>query len=307
MVVMKWKLVHKFVHVLRNPMLIRNVLMIKHPSWFDDELYLKEMFRMIFRKDLNLSNPRTFNEKMNWLKLHDRNPLYTVLADKYWVKKYVANLIGEEFVVPCYGCWKSIEEIDFNKLPEQFFLKMNHDSQKGVCIDKKIGIDMAKLKEEFSKSRAKRNWFWPAREWGYKHIEPCILAEKFLKDARGGDLQDYKFWCFNGNPTYMYITNKGDCIMENFYDMEFKVVNIDHGFPRRKPEFERPQNFDLMKKLAMRLSANIPFVRIDFFEVDGKVYFGEFTFYDWGGMLPFADEKTDLQLGDLLVLPQSVS
>ena len=259
MVVMKWKLVHKFVHVLRNPMLIRNVLMIKHPSWFDDELYLKEMFRMIFRKDLNLSNPRTFNEKMNWLKLHDRNPLYTVLADKYWVKKYVANLIGEEFVVPCYGCWKSIEEIDFNKLPEQFFLKMNHDSQKGVCIDKK------------------------------------------------SDLQDYKFWCFNGNPTYMYITNKGDCIMENFYDMEFKVVNIDHGFPRRKPEFERPQNFDLMKKLAMRLSANIPFVRIDFFEVDGKVYFGEFTFYDWGGMLPFADEKTDLQLGDLLVLPQSVS
>ena len=300
---MKRNCVNRFIHALRNPKLFRNVLMVKYPSWFDDKLYLSVIYRNVFGKDLNLNNPRTFNEKLNWLKMNDQNPLYTVMADKYWVKRYVANQIGEDYVVPCYGHWKRIEEIDFEGLPERCFLKMNHDSQKGVLLDKKSGIDMVRLKENFSEKRRKRNWFWPTREWAYKHIEPCILAEKFLTSGKNEDLQDYKFWCFNGKPIYMYITNKGNFIMENFYDMDFNVVNIDHGFPRKTPEFEKPQNFELMKQLAAKLSKNIPFVRVDFFEVEGKVYFSEFTFYDWGGMRPFVDEKVDEQLGELLLLP----
>jgi hypothetical protein len=141
------------------------------------------------------------------------------------------------------------------------------------------------------------------REWVYKDITPCILAEKYLNNDSGKDLQDYKFWCFNGKPIYMYITNKGKFIQENFYDMEFNPVNINHGFPRRIPEFEKPHNFELMQKLASSLSKNIPFIRVDFYEIGNHVYFGEFTFYDWGGMQPFVDEYTDVELGKLIKLP----
>lgn len=299
---MKSNFMLKCIHVLQDPRILQNLLMEKYPSLFNDEKYLKNRYAKIFGKELNLVHPTTFNEKLNWLKLNDRNPLYTTLADKYKVKKYVADLIGEKYVVPCYGHWKTLDDIDFSALPDRCFLKMNHDSQKGVLIDKSAGIDRQLLRREFSSKRRKRNWYWPSREWAYKNIEPCILAEQYLEDGKTGDLQDYKFWCFNGKPVYMYVTNKGAVIKENFYDMNFFPVNINHGFPRQSPEFEKPTGFELMKQLAAKLSAHIPFVRIDFFEILGKVYFGEFTFYDWGGLQPFADEETDRRLGELLDL-----
>ena len=299
----KRSFIQRCIHIWHDPEVLLVGLMKKYPSLFNDERYMRVMTKQVFGDDFDIECPRTFNEKLNWLKLHYRHPMYTLMADKYWVKKYVAHLIGKEYVVPCYGCWKHFREIDFQSLPDKFFMKTNHDSRKGVVVDKTVGIDYELLKRMFSDFNLKNNFYWPNREWPYKNIEPCILAEKLLENGRGGDLQDYKFWCFNGVPQFMYITNKGEIIKENFYDMEFRPVEINHGFPRSEPEFAKPLNFNLMRELAAILSKGIPFVRVDFFEVDGKVYFGEFTFYDWGGMGLFADKETDLKLGDLIHLP----
>lgn len=298
----KRNFIQRCIHVCKEPKVLLYFWMNKQPRCFNDEEYLRTIYRNVFGKELNLKVPKSFNEKLNWLKLNDRNPLYTVMADKYWVKKYVSQLIGEEYVVTCYGHWKSFKDIDFNKLPDRFFLKFNHNSQKGVLVDKKAGINYRELEKMFAVKQLGINWYWPSREWPYKNIEPCILAEEFLDNGSEDDLQDYKFWCFNGKPMYMYITNKGDSIKENFYDMDFSPVAINHGFPRREPEFPKPGNFEKMKQLAAKLSVGIPFVRVDFYNVYGRVFFGEFTFYDWGGMQPFDNDDTDIELGKLIDL-----
>ena len=279
-------------------------LLLRIAKFVSDEKYIRMKYRIIFGEDINLENPSSFNEKMNWLKLNYHNPIMTLMADKYWVKQHVSKVIGEDYVVPCYGHWKKLEDMDFKQLPAVFFLKSNQDSGGGILIDQRKGVDMKALKNRFSaKNIAKKNWFWVSREWGYKNIEPCILAEKYLDDGTGHELQDYKFWCFNGKPTYIYITNKGKVIKENFYDMNFNPVEINHGFERRVPEFDKPSNFEKMKEIAAILSKDLPFVRIDFFNVDNKLYFGECTFYDWGGLRPFAKKETDLYLGTLLEIP----
>lgn len=270
---------------------------IQHPShfllwiafvfknFFPDMLYLKIVYRARFGCKLNLNNPKGFNEKLNWLKLYNQNHIYTVLADKFAVKQYVKKTIGEKYVVPCYGVWKSFDEIEFSKLPQQFVLKTNHDSSGAViCLDKSK-FDYQGKRTFFNKV-LKRNWFYQLREWPYKNIPHQILAEQYLDDGTGTELRDYKFWCFNGVPKVMYITNKGKEIYENFYDMDFKPLDIDHGFPRKTPEYAMPSHFGEMKKLASQLSKGFPFIRVDFFLIKENVYFGEFTFYDWGGMKP---------------------
>ena len=254
-----------------------------------------------FGRKFNLENPRTFNEKLNWLKLYDRKPQYSLMADKYAVKEFVKNIIGEQYVVPCYGKWNCFDDIDFDKLPSSFVLKCTHDSSGVVICKNKENFDRDKARRTIERCLNKNN-FWHSREWVYKNIEPVVLAEEYLDEGTGQELHDYKFWCFNGTPTYMYITNKGAVIKENFYDMDFKPIDINHGFERTVPEYSKPENFEKMKGLAAILSKDIPFVRIDFFSVKGKLYFGEFTFYDWGGLRPFAEDKWDIELGDLIHL-----
>lgn len=251
---------------------------------------------------VNLDNPQTFNEKLNWMKVYGRDPKYTIMADKYAAKKYVADIIGEQYVVPCLGVYKSFDEIDFSLLPNQFVLKPTHQSGVVVCKDKSsLDIEAARKKLE---SDLKRNYYTIHREWVYKDIPPRIIADTYLDDHTGTELRDYKFWCFNGEPKVIYLTNKGANVYENFYDMDFNPLHIDHGFARHQPEFACPNNFALMKELATKLSEGIPFVRIDFFDVDDKVYFGECTFYDWGGCHPFASYEEDLRIGEWLILPQ---
>lgn len=280
-----------------------NMILKRMAKWFDDERYIRLKYRLWFDREINLDNPQTFNEKLNWLKLNYHNPIMTVMADKYWAKKWVTEKIGKEYIVPCYGHWQKLEDIEFSLLPDVFFLKSNQDSGGGMKIDQRQGLDMMALEERFaSKAIAKKNWFWSSREWAYKNIEPCILAEEYLDEGTGHEIHDYKFWCFNGEPIYMYITNKGAIIKENFYDMNFNPVDINHGFERTVPEYEKPANFEKMKELAAKLSEGLPFVRIDFFNVNGRLNFGECTFYDWAGFQPFKGEW-DERLGELLELP----
>lgn len=269
------------------------------------KLYLSTRYKLAFGKSINWDNPKGFNEKLNWMKLYYRNPLFTMMADKYWVKSYVERLIGAEYVVPCYGCWRSLDDIDFDRLPDCVFLKSNNDSGTRILVDKSKGIDYKTLRRLFGRTTlSEGKYYWKSREWAYKHIEPLIFAEEYLDEGTGYELRDYKFFVFNGKPVYMYVTNKGKTIRENFYDMDFHPVDINHGYERAVPEFEIPENFEKMKELAARLSQGLPFIRIDFFNVNGHLYFSEFTFYDWGGMKPFHGDW-ERKLGDLIQLPES--
>lgn len=269
-----------------------------------DEQFIKFNFRLRMGYPLNLDNPKTFNEKLNWLKLNDHNPLYTKMADKYDVKKYVKERIGEEYVVPCLGVWNNLDDMDFDTLKYPCVLKATNDSSGTIICRSRDSINPSAIRKRLSVSM-KRNWYAQSREWVYKDIEPRIIADEFLDDGSGHELRDYKFWCFNGEPRYMYVTNKAADVFENFYDMDFKPVDINHGFKRHVPEFECPDGFDMMKSLCKRLleGIDVPFVRIDFFYVKGKIYFGEFTFYDWGGMRPFSNTEWDYKLGEYLKLP----
>ena len=283
---------------------ITNALVYRVRRCMPARFFLSIRYYLLFGKSMDWDNPKGFNEKLNWMKLNYRNPLFTMMADKYWVKSYVGRLIGEEYVVPCYGCWKHVDDIDFDSLPERVFLKSNHDSGGGILVDKKKGIDRKALRHRFNRhTMDRRNYYWHLREWSYRHIEPLILAEAYLDEGTGHELHDYKFFCFSGKPTYMYVTNKGKIIRENFYDMDFHPVDINHGYERRIPEYDVPNNFEKMKELAALLSKDLPFVRIDFFNVNGHLYFGEFTFYDWGGMKPFRGDW-ERKLGDLIRLPR---
>ncbi len=227
------------------------------------------------------------------------------MADKYEAKAIVELLAGKKYVVPCYGVWDTPDEIELDKLPNEFVLKCTHDCSSVIICRDKASFDLENAKEILQKG-LNSNYYDGLREWPYKNIKPRIIADMFLDDGREGELQDYKFWCFNGEPKIMYFTNKGktgDCY-ENFYDMDFNpLLNINHGFPRRIPEYEKPAEFEEMKEVAKKLSEGMVFVRIDLFDIHGKIYFGEFTFYDWGGGHPFNPRSTDYQIGELMRLP----
>lgn len=290
----------QFTYYINHPRNIVEQFLKATAFLWPDKLYLSLLYRLRFGHTLNWGNPQTFNEKLNWLKIYGRNPQYSVMADKYAVKQYVAELIGKQYVVENIVLVKNWEDIDFKSLPNQFVIKCTHDSGGAFLCRDKASFDYDKTRRIIENNK-KTNYFYPLREWPYKNIEPQIIIDRFLDDHTGNELRDYKWMCFNGSPIYMYYTIKGKNVYENFYDMEFKPVGIDHGFPRHKPEFEKPVNFELMKRLATKLSQGIPFVRVDFFDVDGHVYFGEFTFYDWGGMRPFKSDW-DKRLGDLILL-----
>ncbi len=253
---------------------------------------------------LNLENPQTFNEKLNWLKLNYRKPIFTKMADKYEAKDIVKNSIGKEYLVPLLGVWSDVNDVDFEKLQYPCVLKATNDSSGAIICKSLDTINVTEIKKKLSLS-INRNWFRSSGEWVYKDITPRIIADAYLDDHSGHELTDYKFWCFNNRPKIMYCTNKATDVYENFYDMDFHPLDINHGFKRRIPEFEKPEKFELMKSLCEQLlnKIDLPFVRIDFFYVNNQVYFGEFTFYDWGGMKPFTNVKWDYKLGELIKLP----
>ena len=266
---------------------------------FPDVLYMHIKSKLYCGYKFNLNTPKTFNEKINWLKLHDRKPIYTTMVDKYKAKEFVGKIIGQEYIVPLIGVWNSVNDIDFDLLPKKCMLKANYDSG-GTSVYERGKTDISTLKSKLQGSKS-FNYYYRSREWPYKNVEHKIIAEEFL-DNGGQIIYDYKFWCFNGVPKVVYVTCKSGKIFENFYDMDFNVLDIDHGFQRHYPEFEKPEYFELMKILATQLSKNIPFVRCDFMPVNGKIYFGECTFFDWGGFRPFGGDW-DKKLGELLILP----
>lgn len=277
--------------------------MIKdHPNWMSDKFYLKVLWRMVMGYELDLKNPQTFNEKLQWLKLYDHNPLYTLLVDKYRVKDWVKERIGEQYVIPTLAVYNSADEIQLESLPKQFVLKCNHDSGSVfICRDNSM-FDLLSAKKQINKYYH-HNFYKDAREWAYKNVKPIIFAEQFMQDDNLEDLVTYKFLCFNGTPAYMYVTVKNEYIWENWYDRDFFPVNVKHTkFPTSPCVIKKPKCFDEMWSIAAELSTGIPHVRIDLYEVNGQVYFSEYSFYDWGGLMKFETMEMDKNLGSLIKL-----
>ncbi|BDC92612.1 ATP-grasp fold amidoligase family protein [Treponema bryantii] len=276
---------------------------IIYKPWMNDEKYLKYKFKKTLGRELNLDSPKSFNEKIQWLKIHDRNPDYTRMVDKYEAKKYVASIIGEEYIIPNYGVWNKFEDIDFNSLPEQFVLKTTHDSGGvSICRDK-TSFDYNKAKIHLKKS-LKNNFYYMGREWPYKDVKPRILAEKYMEDSSSKELVDYKFYCFDGIPKFLYIS-KG---LEYHPTASISFVNLNWTFaPYERSDYktfdalpERPSKFDEMIEICKKLSTNHKFLRVDLYQINNHIYFSELTFSPCSGMMPFKTLEQDLEMGDLL-------
>ena len=298
---------YKLGKLLKHPFMLLikmdNLKLLK----LDDRIYLKILYKYIMNKKIDLSNPLTFNEKLQWLKLYDRNPEYTKMVDKYEAKKYVGNTIGKEFTIPTIGIYNRFDDIYFESLPTQFVIKCTHDSGGLVIVKDKTKLDIKSARKKIKKS-LKRNYYYCGREWPYKNVKPRIIIEKYMANDKQKELVDYKFFCFNGDPKFLYVSeglSDHSTAKISFADMNYKKTEFyrkDYKPFDKLPE--KPINFEKMKELAKKLAKDIPFIRVDFYEIEGKVYFGELTFYPCSGFLPFEPEKWDRKLGDMLDLPK---
>lgn len=289
-----------------NPKTLIILLMQKNIIKIDDKSFLEILYKRKFGKNLNLEDPKTFNEKMQWLKLYDRNPKYTNMVDKYEAKKYVSNIIGKEYIIPTLGIWDKFEDIDFKKLPNTFVLKPTHTSGNVFICKDKNQIDYKKLKKGVDKW-LKRNYYYTGREWPYKNIKPRIIAETYMKNKDEVGLKDYKLMCFNGKVKCSFVCsnrNSKEGLNVDFYDLNWNKMPFTRHYPNSKENIKKPINYELMIELSEKLAADIPFVRVDFYEVNGKLYFGELTFYPGSGFEEFYPEEYDKILGDMLELPQ---
>lgn len=275
-----------------------------------DKLVIKAQFYQRMGYELDLDRPVTYNEKLNWLKLYDRNPLYSILVDKIKVKEYVANIIGNEYIVPTLGVWNSPEEINLDSLPDQFVLKCNHNSGIGLFICKnKNDITKEKWQTVLNnlKIGLKENFYNRYREWPYKNVPHKILAEKYLDPGPNNrDLPDYKFFCFNGEVKALFVATERNKLNEevkfNFFDADFNPLPFRQRHELSKVIPQKPKNFETMKIAASKLSKGIRQVRVDFYEVNNTVYFGELTFFHFSGYVPFEPVEWDKRLGDMLSL-----
>lgn len=296
-------------HWLKNPWRIG--LSFARRGWLNflpDKAYISILYRAKFGRRLDWKNPKTYNEKLQWLKVHDRKQSYCAMVDKYEVKQYVAERIGEAYIVPVLGGpWERFEEIDFASLPDQFVLKTTHDCGGVYICENKASLDVREAKKVIQ-SHLQQNYYLHCREWPYKSIKPRIFAEEYLADIDTNDLKDYKFFCFDGVPRLMFIASerqsKDQETKFDFYDMDFNHLPIINGHPNSNYAMEKPVNFQRMKELAAVLSENIPHLRVDFYESNGHLYLGELTFFHWGGFVPFEPEEWDEIIGSWLSLPK---
>lgn len=278
--------------------------LIKLLSFVPSAPYLKMVYRIKTGEKLHLKNPVGFNEKLNWLKLNHIHPEYTQLVDKLAVRDYIREKIGEDYLFPLLGSWDSFDDIDFDALPDKFVLKCNHDSGSVKLITDKSKMDKAALKAFFER-RLAMNAYCLGREYPYKDVPPKMMAEAFMEAPDGGGINDYKFFCFHGEPKLLFVaTDRATDVRFDFFDMDFQHLDIVNIHEQSGKEIQKPSCFEEMKSLAETLSQGMEFVRIDLYEIGGRVYFGEFTFFHGGGFYLFYPAHWEKDLGDLLPLEQ---
>ncbi|MDC7236614.1 MAG: ATP-grasp fold amidoligase family protein [Sphaerochaetaceae bacterium] len=290
---------------LKNPSLfLLYFLNFKICRILPDKTFLKIKYKLLMNVKLDLTNPTTFNEKLQWLKINDRNPKYPSLVDKYEVRNYIKKTIGEEYLIPLLGVWDNYDDIDFESLPNQFVLKPTHTSGDVFICKNKSTINFISLRKEVKKW-LKQKYFWKHREWPYKFIKPKIICEELMVDDSGSDLKDYKLMCFNGEVKIIQVisgrTKKGYYI--DHFDTNWNKLNIERKNKIRNPkEITKPSNLKDMILIANRLSRGLSFCRIDLYLTQKHIFFGEITFYPMSGFLDFKNKQTDIELGNMLKL-----
>lgn len=290
----------------KKPKEILRSLLCKYGAFIPDRLYLKMVYFTCFGKKLDLKNPKTYNEKLQWLKLNDRLSLHTTLVDKIEVKKWVEERIGKKYIIPTLGIWDNPSEINFEELPERFVLKTNHNSGGlYICKDKKtLEQNWANVSQKINKS-LHTDYYKLCREWPYKNVKRKVFAEKLLETDKE-DIPDYKFFCFDGVPKFLFVATErqkeGEEVKFDFFDLSFSHLPIKHGHENASVPPSKPENFDEMLHIVSRLSKEFKHVRVDLYNLDGKIYFGELTFFHHGGFVQFAPEEWDAKFGEYINL-----
>ena len=299
---------NKIIELIKNPLYLIVFLNNRNLLNISDEKYLKIRYRATFGKKLNLKNPQTFNEKLQWLKLYDRKPEYTKMVDKYEVKKYVEKLIGKEYIIPTLGIYNTWEEIKFEELPNEFVIKCTHDSGSVVICKNKDSFNKNKARKKIEKA-LKRNFYINGREWPYKNVKPRIIIEKYIEEMNSNSVKDYKLFVFNGKVKSSFIVTERDTGNPKFtfFDKDKKFIDIKQCGAENDPSLEMPKQYDEMVKIAEKLAKATIQVRVDFYIINNKIYFGELTFFDSSGFGKFEPEEWDLKLGEMLELPNEKS
>lgn len=273
-------------------------------TWIPSDKFLKIQYRIMMGKPLNLDNPKTFNEKLQWLKINDKQPRYTSMVDKYEAKEYASQIIGDEYIIPTLGVWDKFSDIDFDKLPNRFVLKCTHDSGGLVICKDKSKLDFVAANKKINKCM-RRNFYDANREWPYKNVKPRIIAEKYIA-VDGDDLPDYKVHCFNGEPKFVLVCRdrfSTGGLTEDFYDTNWNLMDVKRPhIPHGKTPMDRPPQLEEILELSKKLAKDTLFLRVDFYIIEGKVYFGELTFFPASGHGKFEPEEYDKTIGDWISL-----
>lgn len=299
---------NRFAYWKENPSALVQSIMARLCKNMDDESYLKWAYFFSMGRRLDLKNPKLLSEKLQWLKLYDRNPYYTKCVDKYEVKNIVSERVGPEIVVPLLGKWNHFDEIDFNGLPKQFVLKTTHASGGIVVCRDKDKLDKEDARTVLERSLG-HDFYKGGREWPYKDVPKRIIAEEYIPTLGHPDSIEYKITCMNGDVKFITFC-KGPAHQDlsvrtnDHFDKEFKKLDFYTYYKNSNYPYEKPKTWDRMIEIAERLSAGIPYVRVDVYDVDGKIYFGEMTFYTWAGFFRFRPKKWDAILGSWLQLPE---
>ncbi|MDD7150703.1 MAG: ATP-grasp fold amidoligase family protein [Bacilli bacterium] len=299
---MKNKLLKLKYYLLNPSKLVLRIMNSKFSRILADKTYLKIYFKCKMGYKLNLKNPQTFNEKLQWLKLYDRNPEYTKMVDKYEVREYIKEKIGEEYLIPLIGVYDKFDDIDFDELPNQFVIKCNHDSGGLVICKDKGKLNIEETRKKINKS-LKRNYYYSGREWPYKNVKPRIIIEKYMEDSNKSDLIDYKLFCFNGIPKIVLVCSErfsSSNMCETWFDMNWKLIDMTESGHRVDSTISKPKQLKKMVELSKKLSKNIPFIRVDWYEIGDKLYFGELTFYPASGFEKFEPKEWNKKIGDML-------
>lgn len=279
------------------------ILRILSP-YLPDELYLKLLFRYRTGYNLKLDTPQTFNEKLQWLKLNDIHQEYGRLVDKIEVKDFVTKTIGEKYVIPTIAIWNTIEDINWEVLPEQFVIKCTNDSGGVVVCKDKSKLDIAKAMKKLRKGWGK-NYYNRNKEYPYRYVRPRIIAEQYMEDESGYELKDYKIFCFDGKPKFLFVATgrQQNDTRFDFFDLEWHHLPVLNGHPNSDTPLQKPENFEEMLEVAHKLSKGMTQVRVDLYNVNGRIYFGELTFFHWSGMTKFEPIEWDYKFGEYIKLP----
>lgn len=291
--------------LLREPEKIITSLAIRGGfNWLSDKLYLKLVFRSRLKRHLDINHPLTFNEKLQWLKLYYRKPEQVIQVDKVAVRNYIQAKIGAEYLVPMIGVYDKAEDIPWGNMPSSFVLKCSHASSANIICKDISEINTNEIIKKLSRWM-KRNWYWYGREWPYKNVPHRIIAEQYLVDESGKELKDYKINCFHGEPKFIQVMSgrRGRSYYLDHFDLDWNHIKLPRkNHVESKTAIPKPPNLPRMLDIARELSEGIPFVRVDLYNIGGKIYFGEVTFYPVSGFVDFADEQTDMALGQLISL-----